>query len=62
MLYLDMLKAQIEEYSNKIQFLKTLFNSKSDPGTKTIILMQIEHAEIHKTSLNKLVGMFQNAF
>jgi len=61
MCYVDMLKKQIDEYSNKIVFLKDRIKSDNDPSVKNIIRLEIEHAEIHKHQLNKLIIVFREA-
>jgi len=61
MLYLELLKKQIDEYSEKIIHLKDCIKSNKDPIKTNILLMQIDHAEIHKNCLNKLMINFKEA-
>ena len=61
MLYVDMLKKQIDEYTRKIVFLNDRIEINSDPSVTGMIRLEIEHAEMHKHQLNNLILVFQEA-
>ncbi|MEW5820707.1 MAG: hypothetical protein AB1782_10990 [Cyanobacteriota bacterium] len=60
MLYTDALSRQIDECTSKIYGLKQKIASNKDPNKRKLILLEIENAKIHMTSLNKLIIMFNN--
>lgn len=61
MCYLGMLNNEVDECANNIISLQNKVRVSVDPGKRHIYRLQIEHAEMHRYNLCKLIQVFKRA-
>ena len=59
MLYEDFIHRQIDEYSDKIDLLRSKVEEKTDLQAKYMLLMEIKNSEIHIRNLEKCLNQIQ---